>query len=316
MDCDDGGRKVLIDASVGTIQTSACLTFSAVGRETYPHLTAWASKYPSVDTIPFSREDFVMAEIPEPTFRDWLGDWKEHARPTREVWDVVLTIVGILIPLAVYYGLIKTNGPPWAPIVAAAVVAAIYFATIVHFKIWKAKEMEIRQLKNRLIERIRLFLNERNGGIQAAKMTDGRDRWYVQVCATSSTEATLHDCIAHLVEIAHRPTSSVDFREIKAEALPLPWGYQPTLPIVLTKQISHRFNLISFDADNKIQNEALQKPVDLKEFYEGTGKTGEYRFRVYVCGRGMVPTERHIYVSWASPNNLPHIKLADVSHDG
>lgn len=257
-------------------------------------------------------------KIKEPKFRDWLRDFQEYARPTREVWDVIIALVGVAIPAAVYFGLVQASAdvPSWVPYVAAGLTTVLYVAFVVHYRIWKAKETEIRQLKDRLTPKIEVFLDKATNSIETTRGLNGVAHYYVQIHAKSSRDSIVYDCRPHITRIEHRPTDGVGFCEVIAEPLLASWSLQPDHVVALSKGIAHRFNLFWFENTGirHAPDISGRVPNKLLDFYQETGKRGEYRYRIHVSGREVMPTEAHITVRWRS-GGYPLIEIEPISQE-
>jgi hypothetical protein len=259
-----------------------------------------------------------MPNIAEPKFRDWLRDCREHSRPTRDIWDMVVTLTGLAIAIALFFGLRSAEGlQPWVPYTAGTLCAVLYFSSVVHYKTWKSKERKIREFQDRLSPKIEIFIDKETNGIETTRGLNNAIVHYVQVCARSAFDSTVYDCKPHITKIEHRLKPGYEFTEIIAESLLAGWSLQPEHGVTLSAGITHRFNVVWFE-------ETIEKPRHpsgvglegtpnkLSDFYDKTGKTGQYRYHVHVAGRDVAPTQGYLTITWLS-GALPLVELETLS---
>jgi hypothetical protein len=185
------------------------------------------------------------------------------------------------------------------------------------FSVWNNERKKVAALQNRLEPKIRLFLYSDvargTTGIEVGRGPNGEELPYIQVSAEALTDAAIYQCVPSMTRIEHRSDQTVEFREVWAESRPVPWTRGPQ-ETTLSRENPKRFNIVSYDP-------RFPTPIDiappagqsnmLDQFYEATGRSGEYRYTVHVMGREAMPAMAYVSVRWR-PRGYPSIALQDI----
>jgi hypothetical protein len=149
------------------------------------------------------------------------------------------------------------------------------------------------------------------GGIEIGRGPNGEELPHIQVSAEALTDVSIYDCVPSIVRIEHRSDRKKEFSEVWAESRAIDFTWKHS---TLSKGNPLRFNILAYDPRAPGLFDVV--PPDkrsnmLKQFYEATGRNGEYRYTVHVAGRDVVMSMARIYVEWV-PNTYPLITLEPI----
>lgn len=195
----------------------------------------------------------------------------------------------------------------WGMMAITAFLTAAYW-------IWANERSNVVKLQNRLSSKIRLFLkpDPQHPGIDIGKGPNEEDLPYVQVCAEPVNESTIYNPVANITSVEHRSSETSAFKEITSEPARSDWSRQPP-PVTLSKGKACRFNIVWFSDKISAPQDVVSFPSNkLAQFYERTGKSGHYRYRVHVEGRDTAPTEAYVYVKWGA-SGFPMIEIEPIA---
>jgi hypothetical protein len=226
-------------------------------------------------------------------YREALVAWRRGAIAMTVIINVVL--IGVL-----WLGRQLSHYPTAYFLVGTGIIAAFDVLIIFPYKLWAANSARIASLEDRLLPKIRLFLHrdpiQQTDGIEFATGNVGQSLPYAQVSAEPITEAPIDSPVANIVRIDHRATDTDEFAEVMGETEIAGWSRQPQ-NVRLAKGKPIRFNLFWYDQVG-LHDASPMPSYKVEQAYARIGKSGEYRYRVHVDGRGIVPTEAYVYTRW------------------
>jgi hypothetical protein len=149
-------------------------------------------------------------------------------------------------------------------------------------------------------------------GIEFAKGEHGEELPHIQVCAEAITDATIHEPVPSIVAVEHRNDNITQYSEVFGETRTIKWSLQGT-NITLSKGRPLRMNIVWFNqtTSNLYDANSDLVPHKLGQFYAWKGRTGEYRYKLHVEGRDIVPAMAYLHVRWL-PRGYPMISLEPI----
>jgi hypothetical protein len=235
----------------------------------------------------------------------WNGWWTAMSGP--------LSVPATLIAVAPLHTWLAENYVPTAQTLAMATAFICAWAT--GYLVWKKERIRLLELEDRLTCKIRLSLKyDPTGmttGIEIGKDQNEGDAPYIQVCAEPANDSTIYEARASITNIEHRSNDASGYTVITSEPSPTEWSREG-ITTTLSKGKISRLNIARYSPTENLMGDVVPKPsFKVSQFYQKTGKVGQYRYRVHVEGRDTTPVQAYVSVKWL-PRGYPKIELEPV----